>query len=124
MDAKDRSRGDRKAAAKEIDARRTPRRARDLNAWIRVEGSFAAQKCQVIDISQNGVRLAIAAAYKIPARFSLLFSKDSIGRQARIKWRRGSQIGAEFLTTDELRSNYLTRRITDNIVKLQDLLRR
>ncbi len=130
MDAKDRSfsrfasRGDRKAAAKEIDARRTSRRARDLDAWIRAEGSFAAQKCRVLDISQTGVRLAVADAYKIPTRFSLLFSKDSIGRQARIKWRRGTQIGAEFLTTDELRSNYLARRITDNIVKLQDLLRR
>lgn len=132
MDARDRSfirlgfasSGDRKAAVKEIDSRRTPRRARDLNAWIRAEGSFAAQKCQVVDISESGARLRVADAYKIPARFSLLFCKDSIGRQARIKWRRGTQIGAEFLTADELRSIYLARRLADNIVKLQDLLRR
>ncbi len=132
MDAGDRSfirlgfasSGDPSAAVKEIDTRRTPRRARDLDAWIRAEGSFAAQKCQVLDISQSGARLAVADAYKIPTRFSLLFSKDSIGRQARIKWRRGTQIGAEFLTADELRSIYLARRIADNVVKLQDLLRR
>ncbi len=132
MDARDRSfirlgfasSGDPKAAAKEVDSRRTPRRARDLDAWIRAEGSFAAQKCQVLDISQSGARLAVADARKIPTRFSLLFSKDSIGRHARIKWRRGTQIGAEFLTADELRSIYLARRIADNVVKLQNLLRR
>ncbi len=118
------SSGEPKAAAKAIDRRHTPRRARDINAWIRPEGSFAAQKCQVIDISQSGARLEVADAYKIPTRFSLLFAKDSMGRHARVKWRRGTQIGAEFLTDNELRSIYLARRIADNIVKLQDLLRR
>lgn len=132
MDARDRSfgrlefaiGGEPKAAPKKIDNRRAPRRARDINAWIRAEGCFAAQKCQVLDLSQSGARLAVADAYKIPTRFSLLFSKDSIGRHARIKWRRGTQIGAEFLTTDELRSIYLVRRIADNVVKLQNLRRR
>ena len=57
---------------KKIDSRRAPRRLCDVTAWIRVEGSFATQQCQIIDRSQTGVGLAIANAHRIPNRFILL----------------------------------------------------
>jgi hypothetical protein len=94
-------RDDLKVIRKKVDNRRTPRRACDIIAWIRVKGSFATQKCQAVDLSQMGIRLAVVDAYKVPSRFILLFSKISMGRHASIKWRRGTQIGAKFLTADD-----------------------
>jgi hypothetical protein len=110
--------------SKKTDNRRAPRRRCAVSAWIRVDGSFAAQQCEVLDLSQNGVRLSVADANRIRNRFILLWSKNGIGRQASIKWRRTTQIGAEFLTTDDLRPIYLARRTADNVAKLQELLRR
>jgi hypothetical protein len=109
---------------KKIDNRRAPRRPCDVSAWIRAEGSFATQQCQILDRSQTGIGLAIADAHRIPNRFILLLSRNGTGRHASIKWRRSNQIGAEFLTADDLRPIYLARRIADNIAKLQELLRR
>jgi hypothetical protein len=46
--------------------------------------------------SQNGIRLTAMGAHTIPNSFVLLFAKDGIEQPARVKWRRGAQIGAEF----------------------------
>ena len=109
---------------KKIDNRRAPRRACNINAWIRVEGSFATQQCRVIDLSQTGMRLTVADAHTIRSGFILLWSKTGPGRHASIKWRRSTQIGAEFLTDADLRPNYLAQRVAANVTKLQELLRR
>jgi hypothetical protein len=95
-------RDDLKVISEKVDNRRTPRRACDINAWIRVKGSFATQRCQAVDLSQMGIRLTVVNAYKISSRFILLFSKASVGRHASIQWRRNTQIGAKFLTADDL----------------------
>ena len=108
---------------KKIDNRRAPRRPCDVSAWIRAEGSFATQPCQILDRSQTGVGLAIADARRIPNRFILLLSRNETSRHASIRWRRSTRIGAEFLTAAGLRPNYLAR-IADNVAKLRELLRR
>jgi hypothetical protein len=110
--------------SKKIDNRRAPRRACEINAWIRAEDCFATQQCRILDLSQTGVRLAIVDAYRTPGRFILLWSKNGTGRHANIKWRRNAQIGAEFLTADDLRPIHLARRIAGNVAKLQELLHR
>ena len=110
--------------SEKIENRRAIRRACNISAWIRGEGSFATQKCQVIELSQIGVRLAVANAHRIPNGFILFFSKNSPGRHASIKWRRGDRIGAEFLSADDLQSIHLARRVASNAAKLRELLRR
>jgi hypothetical protein len=107
-----------------FDNRRAPRRACDINAWIRAEDCFATQPCRVLDLSQNGARLEIVDTYRTPRKFVLLWSKNRAGIHAVMKWRRSNQIGAEFLTADDLQRNYLARRIEHNIAQLQELLRR
>ena len=92
-----------KVIPRKIDNRRAPRRACEINAWIRAEGCFATQQCRILDLSQTGVRLAIVDAYRTPRRFILLWSKNGTGRHASIRWRRSTQIGAEFLTADWFR---------------------
>ena len=71
-----------------------------MDAWIRRQtGSFEAEPCRVLDVSRTGVRLEAANAYSIPKKFLLLFAKDDAGHNATVKWRRGTQIGAEFSKT-------------------------
>jgi hypothetical protein len=106
---------------KETDNRRAPRRPCELSAWIRLDGSFATQQCQILDRSQTGIRLLVTDASTIRSRFVLLWSRNGTGRRASIKWRRSNQIGAEFLTADDLRPIYLARRIADNVARLRQL---
>jgi hypothetical protein len=77
------------------DNRKAARKAYKTAGWIRLEGGFAVRPCHVIDISDTGVRLSVEG--DIPATFALLFSRNSKGRKARVKWRRGNLVGAEFL---------------------------
>jgi hypothetical protein len=69
------------------------------NAWIRQEGTLARQ-CQVLDLSRTGVRLAVTNAHSLPNTFTLILSNSSSGRPARVKWRRGTEVGAEFFKAD------------------------
>jgi hypothetical protein len=68
----------------------------DNNTWIRLEGSLT-RPCQVLDLSRTGVRLRVKNADGLPNTFTLILSKNGSGRSARVKWRRGTEIGAEFL---------------------------
>jgi hypothetical protein len=79
------------------DKRRVSRRGCNMNAWIRREYS-GLHECRVLDLSQSGIRLTAMSAHTIPNNFVLLFAKDGIEQPARVKWRRGTQIGAEFST--------------------------
>jgi hypothetical protein len=80
------------------DRRRAPRFACDVDAWIKPEGSFTTQKCRLLDFSKIGVRLSTPDARKIPNKFLLLLDKTGMGREASVRWRRGTQIGAELST--------------------------
>jgi hypothetical protein len=80
------------------DKRRATRRACDIDGSIRQEGSFKSYACQVLDISDNGVRLTANDAHRIPNSFLFFLNKSGLGRAARVRWRRGTQIGAELQT--------------------------
>jgi hypothetical protein len=70
------------------------------DTWIRPEGSLS-RLCQVLDLSQTGVRLAVTSAHRLPDTFTLILSKNSGGcRLARVKWWRGTELGAEFIKVD------------------------
>jgi hypothetical protein len=65
------------------------------NTWVGLDGSLV-RRCQIIDLSRTGVRLAVTNADSLPNKFTLILSKNSRGRPARVKWRCGNEIGAEF----------------------------
>ena len=80
------------------DQRRTLRKKLVSTAWVRLDGGFATRSCDLLDLSDSGVRFSIEPVLLIRGIFTLLTSRDAgTGRRARVKWRRGSQIGAEFL---------------------------
>jgi PilZ domain len=78
------------------DKRRAPRRGYNVTAWIRQEDRFGVHECRVLDLSRSGVRLALVDAYRVPESFVLFLVKNGRGQQARVKWRRGTLIGAGF----------------------------
>lgn len=69
------------------------------DAWIRAEGSLT-RECQVIDLSRTGVRLKVANAHSVPNTFTLILTKSCGARPARLRWRIGSEVGAEFIKAD------------------------
>lgn len=85
------------AELKDRQTRRASRRGYNDNVWIRFDGSFGSRDCQLLDISRTGVRLTTANAEEIPETFVLLLSKNGAGYRVRAKWRRGTEIGAEFV---------------------------
>lgn len=83
---------------KKKELRKAYRRKVGVKAWIRLDGGFAVRPCNMADLSDTGVQITIHAAEAVPGIFTLLMSRDAnSGRRARVKWRRGAQIGAEFL---------------------------
>ena len=80
------------------DFRKTPREAIGSKAWIRFDDGFSVRACRLIDLSSTGVRIMVDAPRDVADRFSLLLSRDAApGRRCRVKWRNGSEIGAEFV---------------------------
>ena len=79
------------------DQRKATRKKVGANAWIRFGGSFAVRPCSVTDISDSGVQITVLDAEPLPNEFTLLMSKGGTGRRARVKWRRGSKVGAAFV---------------------------
>ena len=84
-------------AQKSKDARVATRKKLGSTAWIRPDGGFSERACSVIDLSDTGVKLSIDALQTVSGQFSLLLSREGQGRKCRVKWRRGSQIGAMFV---------------------------
>ena len=78
------------------EQRRASRRKFSADAWIRLDGGFALRPCRVIDLSDTGVQISVGAGELVPSTFTFVMSRTASGRRARVKWRRGSQIGAEF----------------------------
>jgi hypothetical protein len=94
------------------DKRRATRRACDTDACIRQQGSFKTHECRVIDISECGVRLTANDANAIPDRFLFFLKKGDVGREALVRWRRGTQIGAELeMTTAASRVDGTTNKL-------------
>ena len=84
------------------ESRRTPRQAIGSKAWIRLDGGFSVRPCRLVDMSSTGVRIMLEAPRDVAGQFSLLLSRDAApGRRCRVKWRNGSEIGAEFVGAKE-----------------------
>ena len=80
------------------DLRQTPGAAIGSKAWIRFDDGFSVRACRLVELSSTGIRIMVDAPRDVTDRFSLLLSRNAApGRRCRIKWRNGSEIGAEFL---------------------------
>jgi len=79
------------------DKRKRERRLVRSKAWIRPDGGFSVRPCVVADLSDDGVRILVDTPSVVAGQFTLLLSRDGrSGRNCRVKWRRGREIGAVF----------------------------
>jgi hypothetical protein len=84
------------ASTSSKDQRKAPRKEVGTDAWIR--SGFAVRPCKIVDLSDTGVQITISTAQTVAGTFMFLLSRSGgSGRPARVKWRRGTHIGAEFL---------------------------
>jgi hypothetical protein len=80
------------------DARKALRTPVGSKAWIRFDDGFSVRECRLVDLSSSGIRIQVSAPTDVAPLFSLLLTRDaSPGRRCRVKWRRGKEIGAEFV---------------------------
>jgi hypothetical protein len=79
------------------ERRKSIRRGENVDAWVRTDGSFAKQPCKLIDISNMGIRISVERPEGLTSTFLLLTSRGGAARRVKMRWRRGNQIGAEFV---------------------------
>ena len=66
--------------------------------WIRLDDGFSVRACRLIDLSNNEFTILVDAPHDVADRFSLLLTRNAVpGRRCRVKWRKGSEIGAAFV---------------------------
>jgi hypothetical protein len=79
------------------DNRRSRRIAINDRGYIRPDGGFAKWPCTVLDASETGIRLKLEGNHAVPTMFNYVAVSGGMGRAARVKWRRGQEVGAEFI---------------------------
>src|SRR5262249_31324139 len=80
------------------NSRKKTRETAGTKVWIRFDDGFSVRACRLVDLSATGVRIVVDAPHDVADRFSLLLSRGAVpGRRCRVKWRQGSEIGAEFV---------------------------
>jgi len=81
-----------------LSKKREARKLLGQQAWITLDGGFAARQCVVADISKAGARITLEDAVTLPAIFRLAFSRDArTGHTCQVVWRRGKSAGVKFV---------------------------
>jgi hypothetical protein len=78
--------------------KREPRKRLGQQAWITLDGGFAARQCVVQDISSAGAKIVLEGAQSLPATLRLAFARDArTGHNCQVVWRRGNMAGVKFV---------------------------
>jgi hypothetical protein len=78
--------------------KREGRKLLGRQAWVTLDGGFAARQCVVQDISSTGARIRIEGAISLPAKLRLAFARDArTGRNCHVVWREGNSAGVRFV---------------------------
>jgi len=75
---------------------RPPRRRTNQEAWMAIDGAFAARRCSVLDISAGGAKIRVEDPAFVTPVFQLKFSRADQGRRCKVTWQKGLVIGVEF----------------------------
>lgn len=79
------------------DERRGERRRRVLKGGrVRYHNGLIARDAIVRDIAGGGVRVRIADAHLLPARFDFQFNAEPVAKPVRLAWRHGEEAGLAF----------------------------
>ena len=87
------------ALSKTKDDRRTKRHTVAWNGVILLGANQSEIRCLIRDISTIGVHLAVQPSQHVPDQFHLKIPNGAKTFRCRLVWRRGSELGAEFVGT-------------------------
>ena len=77
--------------------RKNLRRHFGYPAQMHFEEGVPSRACVIIDMSETGAQLQVAADAEVPIEFSLLIGGNShVRRQCRLVWRSRNRIGVQF----------------------------
>ena len=80
------------------DQRRSMRHNIQYPAWIDLGDGTPLHDCMVLDVSDDGVRLMLAAPLALPKFFDLVFNREATRRRpCRLVWRLDNEIGLNYL---------------------------
>lgn len=79
-----------------IEQRRSLREDVRFPAWIDVGGG-ELRECTVLDVSDEGARIAIQAPHQLPVVFYMVLSRNGTRRPCRLIWRSKDEAGLFYL---------------------------
>jgi PilZ domain len=79
------------------DRRRKARKPTRIQAWADPGGAAPAVDCMIVDISEEGARLASVTGTPIPDAFTLQDDAKKEFGEATVKWRAGNTAGVKFV---------------------------
>lgn len=77
-----------------LERRRSDRRVVEAPGVIHLENG-RQRECRVVNLSDTGAKLAVAAGLMLPERFSLALGIRR-PRPVRVAWRKGAELGVAF----------------------------
>jgi hypothetical protein len=80
-----------------IEQRRSVREYVRFPAWIDTGNGAELRDCTVLDVSEDGARIAIAAPSELPEEFFLVLSRSGAKRRCRLVWRSREEAGLSYL---------------------------
>lgn len=79
------------------DRRSSTRQKSFLQGRIYYNNRRSSVDCLVRDISDTGAKLVFSSALTIPDVVEIYFSNKEEVRRARVQWRRGDEVGVDFI---------------------------
>jgi hypothetical protein len=80
-----------------IDQRRSLREDVRFPAWVDIGDGKAPRDCTVLDVSEEGARIALAVPAELPREFYLVLSKNGTRRRCRLVWRSEAEAGLFYI---------------------------
>jgi PilZ domain len=79
------------------DQRGKPRKPARIKAWADPGGAAAPVDCVIVDISEDGARVASVSGDPIPDAFSLQLDQKTEVAEAAVMWRAQNAVGVKFV---------------------------
>jgi hypothetical protein len=80
------------------DRRREPRTETHIRAWADPGGAASVVDCVVIDVSDEGARVASVAGVPLASSFTLQVDQENALGEATVMWRAANAVGVKFAT--------------------------
>jgi PilZ domain len=78
------------------DKRAKARKPARIKAWADPGGAAAAVDCVIVDVSEDGARVASVSGAPLPEAFTLQLDQNTQVAEAAVMWRAQNAVGVKF----------------------------